>query len=269
MKIVIIILSVIVLNMDSCSGQSNNQNVNNNSNMIKKVDIIGSWRIDAIIGLELQPNIGRPKTDEYTLFKLREEDKTGRWIFGWSAEFRSDMTFESSYSSPDGFGNTQVSGTYQFVDEYRIRINIGTMMSVGGWYGNDGNAPEMNVELGVFIIAPTENGFRLIKSADGETDLQRLTYSDMLHVLPEIRTGSHDLKWVKLDPNNRDTDNLKILNKGLVADGRYNPDKAKLLYSRNISSGWDYTTAFIFRYEGKNIIALYSPGPEIFAIYDK
>jgi hypothetical protein len=58
------------------------------------------------------------------------------------------------------------------------------------------------------------------------------------------------------------------LNKGLAADGRYHPDKAKLLYSRNISSGWDFIVAFVFRYEGENVIALYSRGPEIFTVYD-
>jgi hypothetical protein len=263
MKTAIIILAAITLNANGCE-QSKSQTLNTTT-MIEKVNIIGDWRIDAIIGLELIPNSERPKTDEYILHELREEDKTGRRIFGWRAEFKSNGTFESSYTSPDGFGNDNVPGTYQFVDEYHIRIYV-EKVSVGRRMLNE---QEPYIELGVFLIAPIENGVRLIKCADGETDLQRLAYSDMVHALPEIRTGSSNLKWVKLDPYKRDTDNHIILNKGLVADGRYNPDKVKLLYSRNISSGWDYLTAFVFRYEGENIIALYSWGPHIFAIYDK
>jgi hypothetical protein len=262
MKKVIIILVAIVFVTVSYSGQSNNQNVNMSA-MFEKVDIIGHWRIDAIIGLELEPKSQSTKTDEYTLHELQKEDSTGFGIYGWTAEFRSDGTFESHYATPDGYYNSNSTGTYQFIDEYHIRIHIGEVN-----YHIWDNEQKPKIELGVFLIAAIKNGFRLIKFTDDETDLQRLAYSDMLRRLPTSLTAPGRLIGKKLDPYNRDTDNLKILNKGLVAY-RYNPDKAKLVYSRNICSGWDCTTAFIFLYEGENIIALYSRGLEIFNVLKK
>ena len=238
----------------------------------ENVDIIGDWRIDAVLGEELASDYLRSQTDEYTLRALRaDEDGRGRAGLGWRAEFKSDKTFTSGYNSNDGNDMAiNVSGRYEYMDENHIKIHICSITIRGGeWHGRNSGKEEPDAEMGVFLIAPTENGFRLIRCADGVTDQQRLTYSDMVRALPKITTGSRDLKWVKLDPNHRDTDNLKILNKGLLADGRYLPDKAKLVFSRNISSGLDYLAAFVFHYEGKNIIALYSRGPEIFAIYDK
>jgi hypothetical protein len=238
--------------------------------MIEKVDIIGQWRIDAVLGEEFTDDYLRPKTDEYTLRALREdEDGRDRSGLGWRAEFKSDNTFTSGYSSHDGNDIAiNVSGRYEYFDEYRIKIHVGSITIRGGeWHNRSSGEKEPDAEMGVFLIAPTENDFRLIRCTDGETDLQRLAYSDMVRALPNIRTGSRDVKWVTLDPHNRDTDNIKILNKGLVADGRYNPDKAKLVYSRNISAGWDFLTAIVFRYEDELKIGLYSRGPEIFAIF--
>jgi hypothetical protein len=266
-----IILATTALIAGSCNGRSNNQNVNINT-MIEKVDIIGAWGIDAILGEELADDYLRPKTDEYTLYALRkDDDRRGRAGLGWRAEFKSDLTFTSGYSSNDGNDAViDVAGRYEYMNEYRIKIHVGSITIHGGeWHGRGSGTKEPDAGMGVFLIAKTDDGFRLIRCADGETDLQRVTYSDMLRALPEIRTGSRDLKWVRLDPYNRDTDNLKILNKGLAAVGRYHPDKAKLLYSRNISSGWGFIAAFVFRYKGENLTALYSPGPEIFAVYDK
>ena len=254
MKKYIITLAAAAITI-SCVGQSNNQNINT---MIEKVNIIGDWRIDAVLDEELASDYRQPKTDEYTLRALR-------------VGFKSDKTFTSGYNSNDGNDVAiNIAGKYEYVDEYHIKIHVGSItIRSGSWHGRNSGKQEPDAEMGVFLVAPTENGFRLIRCADGVTDQQRLTYSDMVRALPQITTGSRDLKWVNLDPYNRDIDNLKILNKGLVADGRYLPDKAKLVYSRNITSGWDYLAAFVFHYEGKDIIALYSRGPEIFAIYDK
>ena len=236
----------------------------------EKVNIIGEWRIDAVLGEELASDYLRPKTDEYTLRALRaNEDGRGRAGLGWRAEFKSDNTFTSGYSSRDGNDVAiSVTGKYEYMDENRIKIHVGSITIRGGeWHSRKSGTEEPDAEMGIFLIAPTENGFSLIRCADGITDQQRLTCSEMVRALPEIRTGSRDLKWIKSDPYMRDTDNLKILHKGLVADGRYHPDKAKLMYSRYIEHG--EVLAFVFCYEGKNIIALYSWGPHIFAIYVK
>ena len=132
------------------------------------------------------------------------------------------------------------------IDENRIKIHVGTItIHSGEWHGRTSGKEEPDAEMGVFLIAPTENGFRLIRCAEDVTDQQRLTCSDMVHALPQIRTGSRDLKWIKSDPYMRDTDNLQILHKGLLADGRYLPGKAKLLYSRYIEHG--EVIAFLYR----------------------
>ena len=237
---------------------------------IEKVNIIGDWRIDAVLGEELASDYRQPKTDEYNLRTLRaDEDGRGRAGLGRRAEFKSDKTFTSGYNSNDGNDIAiNVAGRYEYIDENHIKIYVGSITIRGGeWHSKKSGKEEPNAEMGVFLIAPAENGFRLIRCTDGVTDQQRLNYSDMVSALPQIRTGSRDLKWVKSDPYIRDTDNHIILNKGLAADGRYHPDKSKLVYSRYIEYG--EVLAFVFCYEGKNIIALYSWGPHIFAIYDK
>jgi len=265
----VIVPLIAAATMFSCGGQSNSQNVNKNT-MIENVNIVGEWWIDAVLGEELVSDYLRPKTDEYTLRTLRaDEDGRGRAGLGLRAEFKSDKTFTSGYNSNDGNDIAiNVAGRYEYVDENRIRIHVGSITILGGeWRSRNSGKEDPDAEMGVFLIAPTENGFRLIRCTDGVTDQQRLTYSDMVRALPQIRTGSRDLKWVKSDPYMHDTDNHKILNKGLVADGRYHPDKAKLVYSRYIEHG--EVLAFVFCYEGENIIALYSWGPHIFAIYNK
>jgi hypothetical protein len=278
----IIILSLLTLISDSCGQTTTKQqkiidNENNDTKQIssmdtktEKVDITGHWRIDAVIGLELLgqcPNpVGRlTKTDEYTLQKIKKEDSENGFIYGWQAEFNSDMTFKSYYSAWCGNDYfSDVTGTYEYIDSNHIKIQVNNIVLSGQWNREE----ELNTDLGIFLIDSINNGFRLIKCVNEETDQQRLMYSDMLRNLPVIRTGS-DLKWIKLDPHNRDTDNQKILYKGLVADGRYNPDKAKLVFSSYLYGEGGEIDAFVFRYEEKNVVALYSRGPEIFALYDK
>ena len=51
-KITFILLFAATAALFPCSGQNNRQNINTNT-MIEKTAIIGHWRIDEIIGLEL------------------------------------------------------------------------------------------------------------------------------------------------------------------------------------------------------------------------
>jgi len=255
------ILFLLLLYSASCVGQNNKRDLNQNT-MIEKTAITGHWRIDEIIGLEL---IGESlKTDEYTIQELLKENNRNGIHYGWQVEFRSDMSFASYYTAPDGFDYfSSVTGTYKWIDESHIKIHVGEIALSGRWHLNE----KPDVDLGVFIVNKTDNGFRLIKCATDETDKQRLSYSDLLRSLPEIRAGWTYLRWIKLPPpynHKRDAESIKIqLNKGLAADGTYNPDKAKLVFSRMLNRE---TAAFVFRYEGKSVAALYGIGPQMFAV---
>jgi hypothetical protein len=263
MKKSIIILGIIAFVAGSCFGQANNKQTSNNNNIMEKVDITGHWRIDEVIGMELIDE--RYLSDEFVIQEIREDNN---FYGGSQVEFKSDMSFESFYRTRGGEdAHYNVTGTYQWIDDNHIRIHIGKIDYRGGmWEGFKTINENPNVDLGVYIVVKTNNGFNLVKTASDEADAQQLSYSALLHNLPEINTGgSSGLMWIKLDPYNRDTDKLKILNKGLAADGRYDPVKAKLVFSRKINGE---VLAFVFRYEEKSIAAFYSAGPEIFAIMD-
>jgi hypothetical protein len=268
MRKIVIILNVLALIVGSCGGQTTNKQISNMENTmnIEKINIIGHWKTDEVIGLKLIDK--STITDEYELLgRIQKEDLHGDYFYGWHTKFKGDGSFESCYNSWCGNDNYyHVVGRYEYTDANHIRISVNTVIArfyYGG--GKSGTFKLNDKELGVFLIDSIADGFRLIRDMDGETDQQRITYSDMLRSFPKIRTGGSALKWVKLDPHNRDTDNRKILNKGLAADGRYTPDKAKLLYSRYLDGE---VIAFVFRYEKQILVAFYSRGPEIFAIYD-
>jgi hypothetical protein len=268
MKEQIIILGIIALIVGSCGGRANNnQQFSNTNDMTEKVNITGHWKTDgAVVGLDILDK--RTKTDEYALLRrMQEEDSRNGFFDGWQVEFKSDETFECFERFWDGLADYfHIAGTYKYMDANHIRIGVHTIEAQSVW-GNENGTFELNgKELGVFLIDSIDGGFRLIRCMDGETDKQRIACSDMLRSLPSINAVNWRIfNWVKLDPHNRNTDNQKILNKGLAADGRYAPDKAKLLYTRNLDGE---IIAFVFRYEKQNLIALYSRGPEVFAIYD-
>lgn len=255
------VLIILLLCSVSCVGQCNKRD-----NIVKeKVNIIGHWRVDEVIGLELiNKNL---RIDEYVVQeRLKANYRSGNY-FGWRVEFKNDMSFTSRYSSGDGLDFfADVTGSYGWIDDNHIKIHVKKIIFRSGAFGGRKSVDEEpNIDLGVYIVVKTDNGFNLVKCAPDETDEQRISYSDMLHKLPKIYAGSSGLSWLKLDPYNRDTDYLKILQKGLAAGGRYDPAKAKLVFSRRINVE---VLAFIFRYEGKSISAFYSAGPEQFAVMD-
>ena len=266
MKKPVIILGIALLTVN-CFGQRTGNNVTlNNNNIMEKVDITGHWRIDEVIGLELIDE--QYQTDEFVIQTIPKEYNHNGIYSGWQVKFESDMSFESFYSTRDGMdASYNVTGTYQWIDDYHIKIHIKKIdYHSGYWAGHKSINEKPNVDLGLYIVVKTDNGFNLVKCASGETDEQRLSYSALLRNLSGVSNGgSNGLIWIKLDPYNRDTNQLKILNKGLVADGRYDPAKAKMVFSRKIERE---TLAFVFRYEGKSIAAFYSRGPEIFAIME-
>jgi len=266
----VIILNVFALIFCSCGGQATNKQISKMKNTIdiEKIDIVGHWQTDAtVIGLDI---LGKSNiANEYELLgRVQEEDFRDDYFDGWQVQFKSDGSFESSYTSWCGNDDHHhVIGSYEYTDANHIRIYVDTIIAHFYYGGGKSGTFKLNgKELGVFLIDSIANGFRLIRTIDGETDQELLMYSDMLRNLPSITARNwNSFKWLNLDPHNRTNDNHKILSKGLAAVGSYAPNKAKLLYSRRHDGG---IIAFVFRYEKQNLIALYSAGPEVFAVYD-
>ncbi|SHF54526.1 hypothetical protein [Dysgonomonas macrotermitis] len=218
--------------------------------------IAGEWKIDYLIGIN--------QIDEFNIETIHyEDDQKYRFHYGNNAKFAEDGTFMCYYSAPCGNDCfRQTYGRYNVTDENHIRIYADSI-SINGMCQNVDE--RVNIDLGIFMIDTIPGGFRLISCRDGIDDDLRRVYSQKVNSLPQISTGESNLKWVTLDPENRETESLKILRKGLITDGQFDPDKANLVYTKNI--GWYYITAFVFEYENKNHIALYSADPEIFAVY--
>jgi hypothetical protein len=267
MRKTVIILSVLAL-ITGCCGQATEKQILNTENTMntEKLDVIGHWKTHVVIGMEL---LGKSTiTDEYELLRIQEEELQGGHFFGWHTKFKDDGSFESCYNSWCGNDNRfNVVGTYEYTEANHIRIFVNTIIAFFCYGGGNSGTFELNgEELGVFLIDSIADGFRLVRCMDGETNQQRIACSDILRNLPRITARNwNNFKWIKLDPHNRDTDNRKILNKGLSAVGGYTPDKAKLLLSRPLDGE---IFAFVFRYEEQVLVALYSAGGEVFAVYN-
>lgn len=216
--------------------------------------LAGLWKIDYLIGMSDE--------NEYDITN-RINYEENQFLYGNSIVFSADSVFDCSYSAPCGndcFPHT--SGRYTVIDDTHIRLHLDRIEVHGMCKGRD---ERPNIDLGKFLVETIKEGFRLIACPEGVDEDQLRVYSQMVNALPEISTGGSGLNWVKLNPRKRDTKGTKILRKGLIADGQFNPNKARLVYTKSI--GWYYITAFVFEYEGQNHIGLYSAGPEIFAIY--
>ena len=138
---------------------SNRQNANTNISP-EKVDITGHWKVDEIIGLDILNESQEQKINEYTLWGMEIGAETDNIDYGCHAEFREDKSFVSYYAPWNSNDCTEESnGTYEFIDDYHIRIYISEISIYGRCC--DLMRVEPNDELGVFLIVKTENGFRL------------------------------------------------------------------------------------------------------------
>ena len=229
------------------------------SAQMKEKDLQKLWTIDNILGFTNEFN----GVDEYNVFPIPKERGIN---YGNLLEFNGDNTFHSHYIAPCGndvFPET--FGTYQIVDENHIHLQLDSA-TLFNTYSTDKNFNEkIQVDLGVFIMDKTLNGFRLIRSDKDEKDDRRRLYSTVVDSVLKNTDKYSSLIWDgKLKPSDRNDNYKKVFEIGLKKSNLYDFNESKLVYTTE--QGLD-SISYLFQYKDELYLVIYRSGPLQYLIF--
>lgn len=225
---------------------------------IQKEDLQKLWKINNILGFQNQLK----GLDEYKIFPI-SEDKG--FAYGNLLKINDDNTFQSYYTAPCGndvFPET--FGTYEFINENHIRFRLDSAALLNTYSQKESFNKKVNVDLGIFIVDKTSEGFRFIRSVSDVKDDIRKSYSDIVDSVL-INTDKYcTMVWSgKLKPTDRSDNYTKDFEIGLTSSNIFDKNECQLVYTTEKY----FRIFYLFKYRGETYFVQYEPGPLGFYIY--
>ena len=182
-----------------------------------------------------------------------------------------DGAFQSSFHSMYGIERFQnYEGRFEVVDENHIRLHLTQATQLGVCDSGELNCKtslNLNLDLGLFLVEPSEDGFYLIRSQGRGTDAQQLHYWEKLAQVNEQSVQQEELYWHKIDADYHKQSAEQTLHTGLKKDGRFDLRQAQLRFvSEGKLIGY---ILYVFEVEGQLKIAAYHLGDNQFVVLDK
>lgn len=219
------------------------------------------WNIDTLIN--------DTRNDVYKMRQIPPEEaevpQQGKFVYGGFLKLSENGAFQSYYTAPCGndcFPNYE--GLFEVVDDHHIRFHL-THAS------QDGDCESFNrdedLDLGTFLLQPSEDGFYLIRSQSTKTDAQQLQYWEKTkQSLTTMTQKELDERLRNISIEYRKRSHEEILQEGIRLDGRFKPEEAKLLFV-STNSGFVYIL-YLFEINGQLKVGAYHYGTSKFAVVD-